>query len=234
LDNQYSELIFAAVYFHLPVSYLKMSKTSILIADNQYLIRVGLKHLLSTQKEIELVGECRNEKELLEKLAKLLPDVVITDHTQTGNFDENTILKIKEVSPTTNILVISADKNRKSIYQVLENGITGFLTKECVDKEILDAITATAKNERFYCNRVMNHIMEKSFGKEEEKTKTPLSVREIEVVKLIVEGKIAKEIAAQLNLSTHTIYTHRKNIMKKLKLSTTPELVLYAVGNGII
>jgi len=211
-----------------------MSKTSILIADNQYLIRVGLKHLLSTQRDIELVGECRNEKELLEKLPKLLPNIVITDHAQKGKFDENTILKIKESSPTTNILIISADKDRKSIYQVLQNGITGFLTKECVDKEILDAVAATAKNERFYCNRVMNHIMEKSFGKEEEKEKTPLSGREIEVVKLIANGKIAKEIAAELNLSTHTIYTHRKNIMKKLKLSTAPELVLYAVENGII
>ena len=211
-----------------------MSKISVLIADNQYLIRVGLKHLFSEQKEIELVGECRNEKELLDKLPKLLPDVVITDHTQTGKFDKNTILKIKEVSPSTNILIISADKDRKSIYQVLENGITGFLTKECIDKEILDAIAATAKNERFYCNRVMNHIMEKSFGKEDEKAKTPLSNRETEVVKLIAEGKIAKEIAAELSLSTHTIYTHRKNIMKKLKLSTAPELVLYAVENKII
>lgn len=210
-----------------------MSKISVLIADNQYLIRIGLKHLLSEQKDIEVVGECRNEKELLERLPKLLPSIVITDHTQTGKFDENTILKIKETSPTTNILIISADKDRSSIYQVLENGITGFLTKECVDKEILDAVTATAKSERFYCNRVMNHIMEKSFGKEEER-KTPLSNREIEVVKLIAEGKIAKEIAAELHLSTHTIYTHRKNIMKKLKLSTAPELVLYAVENGII
>ena len=211
-----------------------MKKTSILIADNQYLIRVGLKHLLSAQKEIELVGECRNEKELLDKLPKLQPNIVITDYAQTGKFDENTILKIKEISPATKILIISADKDRKSIYQVLENGITGFLTKECVDKEILDAIAATAKNERFYCNRVMNHIMEKSFGKEETKGKTPLSQREIEVVKLIAEGKIAKEIAAELSLSTHTIYTHRKNIMKKLKLSTAPELVLYAVENKII
>ena len=234
MDNQYSALIFAAVYFRLTALHLTMSKTSVLIADNQYLIRVGLKHLLSAQEEIEIVGECRNEKELLEKLPKLLPDVVITDHTQTGKFDENTILKIKEASPTTNILIISADKNRKSIYQVLENGVTGFLTKECVNKEIIEAIAATAKNERFYCNRVMNHIMEKSFGKEEDMVKTSLSNREIEVVKLIAEGKIAKEIAAKLNLSTHTIYTHRKNIMKKLKLSTAPELVLYAVETGII
>jgi DNA-binding NarL/FixJ family response regulator len=211
-----------------------MNKISVLIADNQYLIRIGLKHLLSAQKDMTVVGECRNEKELLEKLPTLLPNIVITDHAQAGKFDENTILKIKELSPTTNILIISADKNRQSIYQVLENGVTGFLTKECIDKEILDAVTATAKNERFYCNRVMNHIMEKSFGKEENKEKIPLSDREIEVVKLVVEGKIAKEIAVQLNISTHTVYTHRKNIMKKLKMSTAPELVLYAVENGII
>lgn len=234
MDIQHSALIFASVYFRLAVFYLKMNKISVLVADNQYLIRLGLKHLLSTQNEMELIGECRNEKELLEKLPDLLPDVVITDHTQTGKFDESTILKVKEISPNTKILIISADKNRRSIYRVLENGITGFLTKECIDREIIDAIITTAKNERFYCNRVMNYIMEKSFGKEEEKIKTPLSNREIEVVKLIAKGKIAKEIAAELTLSTHTIYTHRKNIMKKLKLSTTPELVLYAVENGMI
>ena len=84
-----------------------------------------------------------------------------------------------------------------------------------------------------YCTNVLNHLLEKSFPKDD-CSPVPLTPREIEIVRLVASGLIAKEIASELNLSTHTVYTHRKNIMKKLKFGTTSELVLYAVNEGII
>ncbi|RMG78031.1 MAG: DNA-binding response regulator, partial [Bacteroidetes bacterium] len=206
-----------------------------LIADAQYLIRYGLRELLIyPDSPFEIVGEVTDEADLLEALKTLAPRVVIIDYNQPEHFNVDTILKIRREAPQTNILVISDDHKKHQIYQVLEYGISSYLTKHCGETEIIDAVKATAKDEKFFCNNVLNHILEKSFPREDDCSPTPLTPREIEVVRLAASGMIAKEIANELNLSTHTIYTHRKNIMKKLNINTASELVLYAVNNGIL
>ena len=102
-------------------------------------------------------------------------------------------------------------------------------------KKFLMQFRQQLKENVFFCSKVLDIIMERSFGKPgEECAPTPLTPREIEIVRLTARGLIAKEIADVLSLSPHTIYTHRKNIMKKLKLNSSSELVLYAVNNGMI
>lgn len=210
-----------------------MSNVSIIIADSQYLIRVGLRHILREKTDCEVMMEVTNEIQLLDELKRKEPDVVVLDYNQPGHFTTNTISKVKTHYPRVRLLVISNDEDKQTIYQVLENGVNSFLSKKCDEKEIIDAVYATSKNEKYYCTNVLNHLLEKSFPKEN-CTPIPLTKREIEIVKLVAKGLIAKEIASELNLSTHTIYTHRKNIMKKLKIGTTSELVLYAVNEGIL
>jgi DNA-binding NarL/FixJ family response regulator len=205
------------------------------IADAQYLTRVGLRNILATQPQFEICAEAGNEHELLEQLQAWHPRVVILDYDHPDCFSHETILKIKMASPTTNILVISADSDKHSIYQVLENGVNSFLTKNCHEEEIIDAVQATAKGEKFFCTRVLDYLLEKSFGnKEESCVPMPLTPRQIDIVKLTAKGLIAKEIADALNLSIHTVYTHRKEILKKLELKTSSELVMYAVNKGIV
>jgi len=211
-----------------------MSKTTIAIADAQYLIRVGLRHLIEQFEQFEIVGEAGCEKELIKILKNHSPRVVILDYQQPKNFDISSIEKIKSTSPESKILVISGDNEKENIFNVVQNGVSSFLTKSCDEEEIINAIKATAKQEKFFCNKILNFILEKSFAKPEDCSPIPLSTREIEIVRLVVDGKIAKEIASQLNLSTHTIYTHRKNIMNKLELKSTSELVLYALEKGIV
>lgn len=211
-----------------------MGGISIVVADSEYLIREGLKHLILSKSNFNIVGEATNEPALMRVLRRTQPDVVILDHNQPTHFDTETIPRVKKASPRTNILIISADEDKNNIFQVLENGINSFLTKRCDKEEIIDAVKATAKGEKFFCTTVLDYLLEKSFGKEESCAPTPLTPREIEVVQLIAKGLIAKEIASELKLSTHTVYTHRKNIMKKLKLGTASELVLYAVQQGIV
>lgn len=211
-----------------------MSKITIAIADSQYLIRVGLRHLIEEFEQFEIVGEASSEKKLLQVLTDHTPNVVILDYHQPESFDINSIEKIRSTSPDSKILVISGDNEKENIYNVVQNGVSSFLTKSCDEEEIINAIKATAKNEKFFCNKILNFILEKSFTKEEDCSPLPLSPREIEIVRHVVNGKIAKEIACELNLSTHTIYTHRKNIMNKLELKSTSELVLYAVEKGIV
>ncbi len=212
-----------------------MNNISIVIADGQYLIRAGLRSMLGTTNGFHIVGDATNEEELVNVLSHKAADVVILDYNQPKKFSVDTIQVLKEQFPQSELLVISADNNKETIYQAIESGVRSFLTKECDQNEIIEAVISTAKHEKFFCSKVMDFIFEKSFpAKVSNCDTTPLSGREIEIVQLIAKGFIAKEIAAQLNLSTHTIYTHRKNIMKKLELSSASELVLYAVKAGIV
>ncbi len=211
------------------------SPITITLADAHYLIRRGLKHIIVGHKNYEIIAEAANENQLIASIKKEAPQVLIIDHNQPNHFSFATIQKIKQLSPATQILVISADEDRNKIDQTLEFGVNSFLTKCCDEKEILDAIEATAKREKFFCSNILNYLIERSYAKEPEKNKTtPLTQREIEIVQLVAKGLIAKEIANILHLSTHTVYTHRKNIMKKLELNTSSELVLYALNNGLI
>ncbi|MCO6478603.1 MAG: response regulator transcription factor [Phaeodactylibacter sp.] len=212
-----------------------MRPVSIILADSQYLTRLGLKHLLRGKEQFRVVGEATKESQLLERIKAFTPQVVILDYNQPGNFSHATVENIKRLAPLANILIISADNNKENIYSILELGVNSFLTKACEEGEILDAIKATARGEKFFCSKVLDFLLEKSFSKnngDDSCHATPLSPREVEIVQLIARGLVAKEIAGQLNLSPHTVYTHRKNIMKKLKLNTASELVLYAVQMG--
>lgn len=213
-----------------------MEAITVVLADEQHLVRTGLKQVLGRIGQLQIVGEAGDEEELLEILGQTpAPRIVVMDYNQPDSFNHETIKAIKKLSPQTQILIISADNEKQSIYRVLENGVSSFLTKTCGEEEILDAIQATAKGEKFFCTKIVDYLLEKSFSKEEENcAPTPLTAREIEIVRLVAKGLIAKEIASELNLSVHTVYTHRKKIMKKLAIGSSSELVLYAVNQGIL
>lgn len=207
----------------------------IVVADAQVLCRVGLCQVLQREDQLEVIGEANDNESLLETVASEKPDVVIVDYNQPGYFDSRIAGQIKEISPDTDILVISSDDRKERIYQVLEDGVNSFLTKQCDEEEILDAIRATAKGDKFYCHKILDLIIERSFpSKSENCTATPLSPREKEILTLVAKGKIAKEIAAELHISPHTIYTHRKNILRKLKLTSPTEMIVYALEHGLI
>ena len=210
-----------------------MRTISIVIADAHSLARVGLRHLVAALPDFKVVAESGNEQQLLTIVRDMKPDVVALDYQQPGYFSIDTIRQIRNLSPQSNILVLSADEDKKNIYQVLEEGVGGFLTKQCGELEIVNALRATGDGEKFYCTSIVNHLLEKSFPRREGGTAV-LSSRETEIVRLAANGLIAKEIADQLNLSTHTVYTHRKNIMKKLNIGSASELVRYAISEGII
>lgn len=212
-----------------------MDSITVVLADEQHLVRTGLKQVLVQAGNVQIVGEAGDEEELMQLVEEQHPRIVIMDYNQPDSFQHDTITAIRQCSPHTNILIISADNEKQSIYRVLENGVSSFITKTCGEEEIIDAVAATAKGEKFFCTKIVDYLLEKSFAKEENNTTpAPLTGREIEIVRLIAKGLIAKEIAGELNLSVHTVYTHRKKIMKKLGISSSSELVLYAVNQGLL
>ena len=207
------------------------------LADKQALTRVGLRSFIKEKKDLKLFDEINSMSDLREILQQEHPQVLMVDYNLPNYISIKDLQEVQRISPQTKVLVISSDNNNASIFDVLETGISGFVTKECSQQEIVAAIYATAKGEKFFCNKVLELILNKHLQKEEEKDNclpTELSIREVEVVQLTASGLNARQVAEKLNLSHHTVYTHRKNVMKKLALGSVSELTLYAVKTGLI
>ena len=207
----------------------------VLLADAQFLIRFALKELLKETNTFQVIGEAGNEAELNSFIAKTPPDIIVIDYNQPGFFSIESIKYVREQHPTIELLVISSDDNKENIYDVINSGVLRFLTKKCDAHEINEAFRAIIRGEKFFCASIFNFIFEMSFSQNNYSSNPlPLSARELEIVQLIAQGLVAKEIGKKLNLSTHTVYTHRKNIMEKLKLRRSSELVLFAVNKGLL
>lgn len=213
-----------------------MSSIKVAIADKQALTKVGLKSLINNRKNLQLLNDINSLEDLRSILQSEQPQVLLVDYNLRDFVSISDLREVKTLSPDTKILVISSDNDRSNIFDVIAIGISGFVTKECSQQEIVGAIYATAKGEKFFCNKVLDLILEKHLDKnvEEECLPTELSVREVEIVQLTASGMNARQVADKLHLSHHTVYTHRKNVMKKLAIGSVSELTLYAVKTGII
>lgn len=211
-----------------------MNKTSVLIADNHLLIREGLKGILSGKPEFDVVGEARNSQELSTALQQTKPDVLILDYHEPGYFSLDDIQATKALSPNTRVLVITTGHSKTDILKALEYGVTHYILKECNREELVGAMYAAVRNEKFFCGKVIDAIVEKHFPKVDTCEPSNLSAREIEIIRLISQGLTNKKIATKLFLSVHTVSTHRKNVLNKLKLNNSSELVAFAIKKGII
>jgi DNA-binding NarL/FixJ family response regulator len=168
-------------------------------------------------------------------LEKHKPDLLITDYNLANYITPDDLKIVKEISPATNILVISADDDKGTILDVLQLGVKGYLTKACSREEIMMAIQSTARGEKFYCHKILDIIMEKHFSPVPETFDASiLTARETEILTLIAQGKSTQTIADNLHLSPHTVQTHRKSIIRKLNIKSPTEFVIYAIDFGLI
>lgn len=203
------------------------------IADAQLLDRSGIKHLLSKIADIQLLFEATTEAELFEQLSNTQPDILIIDYDQAPHFNSATVERLIRTYPNIQLLIITDNDDRSQILQLLRSGVPTFITKACNEQEVEDAIRAAVRKEKFFCGKVLEYLLDGSGGGEENALAS-LSPREIEIVNLVGRGLLAKEIAAELHLSTHTVYTHRKNILKKLGLRSSSELLVFALQNNLV
>ncbi len=206
----------------------------VLISDFQYLTREGLIHLVEKSSDFELLGVVEGPNELLQEVLQKHPDVLLLDYQSQ---DPVLLSLLKQIiqSQATNILIITNDHEKHHVQTLLDLGIKGIVTKGCSKLEIVNAIQAVAVNTRFYCNRILDIVMDKySEPTEENCEPTDLSPREYEVLQLITKGLKTIDIADRLNVSVHTINSHRKNILKKLGLKSPTELIVYAMESGLV
>lgn len=214
-----------------------MPSVKVVIADAQFLARAGFKQLFGEEKGISVVGEAATAAQLDTVVGLQKPNIVIFDYHNTEHYQIEDIKRIKSTYPGVQFLVVTSDENKQNIFRIIESGVNSILTKHCSREEIISAVHSTAKKEKFFCNTVLEIILEKHLDKGDKEANcapTVLTNREVEIVTLVAQGITTRDMADQLCLSPHTIYTHRKNIMKKLGINSVSELVLYAVNSGIV
>jgi two-component system, NarL family, invasion response regulator UvrY len=210
--------------------------TRILLADNQSLTASGLIHLFEKTEGIHFVGLVRFKNEFISLLTHHQPDLLVADHNLPSYISGKDLAAVKENSPATKILIISSDNDRNNILDLLKIGAKGYLTKDCSQEEILTAIQKVGSGEKFFCQSILDVIIEGSIDRQPEvvKPKGLLSAREMELLALLAKGYSTQRAAEAMNLSPHTIHTHRKKIIKKLGIKSPTQYVLAAMELGLL
>jgi two-component system, NarL family, invasion response regulator UvrY len=205
-----------------------------LLLDKQDLAKAGLQHILSNT-DAEIVSGISTQTQIREALARHHPDLLILDPGRVDGFSLPELVRLKAEFPSVSTLVISSTLDRENVLATLESGVSAYLTKDCSQDEILMAVQAALRGEKFFCHTVLDILLDNRIRRDEpENQSSLLTEREVQIIKLIAEGNSTLKIAQELNLSHHTINSHRKNILRKLKIKSPAELVIYAIDAGLI
>lgn len=204
----------------------------VVIADTSFIVRKGLKSLIEETTQLEFIAEAVNVEDLVKIIIATNPNVLIVDHCCDDCFSIEIISKIKTDFPLLNVLVIAHEVNPIEIKKILNIGVKNFLLKDCSEREMLDAIIACSKGEKFFCQQIIDVLLDSQVSKPYE-TKG-ITEREHEIITLLVKGNRPKEIADQLSISPLTVNTHKKNIYRKLGINHSFELAQYALKIGVL
>lgn len=215
-----------------------MTAIKIFLADAAFLVRQGLKSVIADYPYMQVIGEASHSTQLRTQIPNASPDILVLDYAAPQAFTLEDVRYAAEQLPLAHILVISSGLVKDEVLKALEYGVKGFLLKECDQVEIIGAIHALAKKEKFFCGKVLDMVLERQNKPDpptDEACKpAALTLRETEIVKLMAEGASSQEIAEKLSLSVHTIYTHRKNVMRKLGATHSGEVILYAINTALV
>ena len=211
----------------------------IILADSNDLVRVGMRTILSAKDNLEIVGEARNNNELKDQIKSFPVDVVLIDYTSAG-FDIDVIPLILSANSDLKFIAITPEQSAQTLVDALRSGVMSYVKKDCDVGEILNAVKETGRGNKFFCGQILETIQRASIDVNDIDFESfscepiVLSERELGIIVHIAEGLTNTQIADQLFLSTHTVNTHRKNIMAKLGVKNTAGIVMYAVKTNLI
>ncbi len=214
-----------------------MCALRILVADDHEIVRRGVCTLLQSHAGWQVCGEAINGPQAVELTGKLNPDVVVLDVSMpemSGLDAAQLILRQNEKRKILFLTVIDSDE---LVRKALQMGVRGFVQKSDAARELVSAVEALERNGTYFTSRVAQMVLDGYLGENGSRPHrghTLLTAREREIVRLVAEGKSTREISAMLGVSAKTAETHRSNIMRKLKLHSVSELILYAIRNGIL
>jgi DNA-binding NarL/FixJ family response regulator len=201
------------------------------ITDDLELVRAGLAQYLSMSPDITVVSEASNGAELLEKLRTTRIDLLLLDMSMPGISGEELISCIKSIYPDIHILVLSMHNESQVVLRAMKAGASGYICKDCSPKMLLEAIRKVVATGKYLEAAMAERLAYAAASNEQDTVTHDLSDRELQVFRLIVEGKSIGEIARQLFISDKTVSTHKCHIHNKLGLKSVAELVRYAMGH---
>jgi len=206
----------------------------VLIADDHPIVRKGIRALLATEADIEVVGEAADGKEAIEKAERLRPDIILMDLVMPGMDGIEAIRRITARQPETRILVLTSFAEDEKVFPALKAGALGYLLKDSSPEELVRAIHQVHRGESSLSPAIARKLLQEiSRPPARPLSPEPLTERELEVLRLIARGKSNREIAGELVISEATVRTHVSNILGKLQLASRTQAALYALREGI-
>jgi DNA-binding NarL/FixJ family response regulator len=216
------------IYFTGRVHFMSKDRPiRILIADDHFVVRMGLAAVINTQSDMRVVAEAANGLQATELFRQHLPDVTLMDLRMPQMQGVEAITSIRNEFPNSRFIVLTTYDGDEDIYRALQAGARGYLLKDTVGDSLLDAIRAVHAGQRRIPPEVANRLAERMFRSE-------LSAREMEVLRLIVKGKSNKEIASDLGVAEGTVKIHINNMLSKLGVSDRTQATTFALQHGII
>lgn len=210
-----------------------MEKIKIILVDDHQMFRDGVKAVLSDEEDIDIVGEVGNGKDLYKLLESITPDLIITDISMPDISGIEVAKYLSDNYTDIKILILSMHSNEEFITKALNVGANGYLPKDTAMSELLEAIHTIYKGENYFNKEISDTILKSLRNKTNESNAKSLTNREKEIIELVVDGLTNKEIADKLFISIRTVDSHKNNIMQKLNLKSSIELVKYAIKNNL-
>jgi two-component system response regulator NreC len=212
-------------------------RVRVLVVDDHEIVREGIRMVLATDPELEVVGVASSGEEAIEKVRELEPDVVLMDIGMPGLSGFEATRRIRQSHPQTQVVALTVHDSEGYVFQMLQAGATGYVVKRAAAEDVIAAVKRAHQGEAVLHPSVAKLLIKDYLArvaKGEERSFDELSDREREILKLIAEGKTNREIADTLFLSIKTVQAHRANLMRKLGMHDRTELVKYAIRKGII
>lgn len=210
----------------------------VLLADDHTLLRAGIRLLLESQPDLEIIGESEDGQDAVNKTLELKPDIVLMDIAMPGMNGLEATREIKRLRPETHVLTLTMHENEEYFFQVLNAGASGYVLKRAAPTELVAAIRSVSEGGAFLyptvARKLVDDYLQRVQGGEEKASYDGLTDREREVLRLIADGLSNQEIAESLCLSTKTVERHRSNIMEKLDIHNRTGLIKYAIRKGLI
>ncbi len=210
-----------------------MTLIRVVLADDHPVVRTGIRNLLSKSPDIDVIGEASNGTEALQMCSDLIPDVLLLDMEMPGLKGVEVAQRLKSSDSRVHILALSAYDDKQYILELLESGAAGYLTKEEAPETIIDAISGVAQGEQGWVSRRVAAQMS-VWMREDEPEGNRLTHRELEVLRLVVEGKTNQGIGLNLGISEKTVEKYLEAVFAKLGVTSRVEAAVYAVREGLV
>jgi DNA-binding NarL/FixJ family response regulator len=203
------------------------TKIQILVADDHYIVRMGLISLVSTEPDMEVVAEAANGTQAVELFDKFVPDLILMDLRMPGKDGIQATIEIRNKFPAARILMLTTFDGDEDIHKALQAGAQGYVLKNSTGDTLIPALRTVAAGQRWIPKDVAGRLNSRKMFED-------LTPREIQVLQLLTKGLANKEIADALNISEYTVKDHLKNILAKLRAADRTEAVTKAISRGII